>query len=172
MINANPPMVKLICAVTFAPHINLDDVQDSLEGAYGLVDNKSAIIDFNHTDYYTPEMGPNLKKALFSFEIPFDPKDLWLAKRTAIDIESVFIKNDKRQINLDPGYLETSKLVLASTKNFSHRIYLNQGIYGEVTLMYVDGEFQKLPWTYPDYLDDRFIEFLTKIRTEYKNSLR
>ncbi|MCP4583552.1 MAG: DUF4416 family protein [candidate division Zixibacteria bacterium] len=168
----NPPRVKLICAVTFAPRIKLDDIMFSLERAFGMVDSKSPVIAFDHTDYYQAEMGPDLKKTILSFDYAFKPEDLWIAKRTAIDIESVFAKDGKRGINLDPGYLETSKLVLASTKNFSHRVYLNEGIYAEITLIFADGKFQKLPWTYPDYLDKNIFDFLTKTREGLKNNLR
>ena len=172
MIDNYPPPVKLICAVTFAPDIDLDDVVFSLEGAYGLVDSRSSIIEFDHTDYYLAEMGPDLKKVLLGFDYPFKAENLWIAKKTANDIESIFARGGKRRVNLDPGYLETSKLVLASTKNFSHRIYLNEGIYAEVTLIFADGEFQKLPWTYPDYLDEQFIEFLTKTREKCKDNIK
>lgn len=171
MIDLDPPNVKLICGVTISPKVKLEDVITNLEYTFGMVEDKSQIIDFTHTNYYTPEMGPNLKKVLLSFEKPFMADNLWLAKRSTIDIECIYMKDGKRQVNLDPGYLETSKLVLASTKNFSHRIYLNQGVWAEVTLIYADGKFQKLPWTYPDYIEDEFISFLEKIREKYKRSL-
>lgn len=171
MIDPKPPEVKLICAVTFAADINLDNVIENLEGAFGPIDSQSEIINFDHTNYYLPEMGESLKKILFGFDQLIKADNLWLAKRTTIDIEYIYMKDNKRLINLDPGYLETSKFVLASTKNFSHRIYLNQGIFGEVTLLYADGKFQKLPWTYPDYLEDAFQNFLNKARNDYKKSL-
>lgn len=172
MIDKSPALVKLICAVTFSPAVKLDNVIERLEHTFGMVEDRSGIIDFTHTDYYEPEMGADLKKLLLSFEKPFRPEDLWLAKRSTIDIETIFAKNRQRPINLDPGYIETSKLVLASTKNFSHRIYLNQGIWAEVTLIYVEGKFQKLPWTYPDYLEKEFLGFLEKVRESYRRSLR
>ena len=165
------PDVKLICAVTYASDIDLDEVITSLEGAFGLTDGRSEAINFNHTDYYTEEMGKDLKKIILSFEHPFKADNLWLAKRTANDIELIYKVNGKRKVNLDPGYLELSKLVLASTKNFSHRIYLNQGIYGEVTMLFADNKFIKLPWTYPDYLDDEFQAFLLKTREMFKKSI-
>lgn len=171
MIDLNPPSVKLICGVTISSKVNLEDIIINLENTFGLVEDRSRLIDFTHTDYYTPEMGPNLKKLLLSFEKPFLADNLWLAKRSTIDIECIYMKDGKRRVNLDPGYLETSKLVLASTKNFSHRIYLSQGIWAEVTLIYADGKFQKLPWTYPDYLENEFITFLEKTRDKYKRSL-
>ena len=171
MDNSEAPDVKLICAVTYTPDIDLDEVIASLEGAFGLIDGRSAVVNFNHTDYYAEEMGGGLKKLILSFEHPFKADNLWLAKRTANDIESIYQVEHKRRVNLDPGYLELSKLVLASTKNFSHRIYLNQGIYGEVTLLFADGKFTKLPWTYPDYLENEFQTFLLKTRELFKKSV-
>ena len=164
MIDFSPPPVKLICAITYAPQVNLEDVFADIEAALGAIDDRSMTIDFNHTNYYTPEMGPDLKKLLVSFEKPFWAEDLWLAKKTTVDLEGVYSESGKRKINLDPGYLEPAKLVLASTKNYSHRIYLNQGIWAEVTLIYTENKFQNLPWTYPDYLQPEFIDFLTKAR--------
>ena len=172
MSETNIPRVKLICAVTYGEGFDIDDIMYSLEVAFGSVDGKSKIIEFDHTDYYTPEMGPNLKKVLLSFDQNFQAAELWMAKRTAIDIEEMYKRDHKRRINIDPGYLETSKLVLASTKNFSHRIYLNQGIFGEVTLIFSDNAFQKLPWTYPDYLDPDFLQFLTQTRLDLKRKIR
>ena len=166
------PPVKLICAITFAPSIDIENILTALENAFGIIEDRSEIIDFNHTDYYLSEMGPDLKKMLVSFEQLFKPQDLYLAKQTTIDIETIYKKDGKRRINLDPGYLETSKLILASTKNFSHRIYLNEGIWAEVTLIYSGLQFQKLPWTYPDYMDAKFISFLEKARERYKRIIR
>jgi len=172
MIDFSPPPVNLICAMTYSPKVYLENVLADIESALGAIDNRSEVIDFIHTDYYTAEMGPDLKKLLVSFERPFWAEDLWLAKRAAIDLEGLYSQAGNRQVNLDPGYLETSKLVLASTKNFSHRIYLSQGIWAEVTLIYADGKFQKLPWTYPDYLEKSFLDFLVKVRGRYKQSLK
>jgi len=163
-------LAKLICAVMYGPGLDLDEVIENLEDAFGLIESKSRTFDFKHTDYYAAEMGPDLKKFLISFEKLFPAEDLWLAKQTARDIEQVFSVNGKRRVNLDPGYVESSKLVLASTKNFSHRIYLRNGIWAEVTLIYADRQFVKLPWTYPDYLEPQVLQFLTGVREALKNT--
>lgn len=170
MAETIPPKVIWLCAITFAPSAPIDDVLEDLEKSFGPINRYSARIDFNHTDYYAAEMGTNLKKFLVSFQNSFAAENLWLVKKTTIDIENIYAHNGKRQVNLDPGYIEQSKLVLASTKNFSHRIYLNQGIFAEVTLIYSKGHFEKLPWTYPDYLEPAFIEFLVQLRTDCKSS--
>jgi hypothetical protein len=164
----NPAPVKLICGITISPKLALADVIENLEYTFGLIDRRSEIIQFTHTEYYNDEMGINLQKLLVSFERPFYPENLWLAKRSTIDIESIYAIESKRQVNLDPGYVEPSKLILASTKNFSHRIYLQQGIYAEVTMTYSGGQFHKLPWSYPDYQEPAFLKFLESVREQAK----
>lgn len=166
MFEPKPSRVKLICGITFSTRISLDEAIADLEGTFGIIDNRSEIIAFTHTDYYVAEMGTDLKKLLVSFENPFNPQDLWLAKRSTIDIEGIYAVGGKRRVNIDPGYVEPSKLVLASTKNFSHRIYLQQGIYAEITMTYSGGQFNKLPWTYPDYQEPAFLKFLEIVREE------
>jgi hypothetical protein len=170
VVDLNPAPVRLICAITYSPKAQLDDVLAHLEYTFGSLDDKSKTIEFTHTEYYTPEMGPGLKKLLVDFERPFNPGNLWLAKRSTCDIESMHMDNGKRKVNLDPGYVEPSKLVLASTKNFSHRVYLNEGIYAEVTMLYSGDRFQKLPWTYPDYLEPDFQTFLELVRGKSKKA--
>lgn len=169
MFEPKPARVKLICGITISPKLSLDDVIENLEETFGIIDHRSDIIDFIHTDYYFAEMGDGLKKLLVSFDHPFNPQDLWLAKRSTIDIESIYAAGGKRRVNLDPGYVEPSKLVLASTKNFSHRIYLQQGIYAEITMTYSGGQFHKLPWTYPDYQEPAFLKFLGTVREDAKS---
>ncbi|NLI16383.1 MAG: DUF4416 family protein [candidate division Zixibacteria bacterium] len=169
MFEPKPSRVKLICGITFSPQVSLDEAIADLEGTFGIIDHRSEIIAFTHTDYYIAEMGTDLKKLLVSFDHPFNPQDLWLAKRSTIDIESIYAVGGKRRVNLDPGYVEPSKLVLASTKNFSHRIYLQQGIYAEITMTYSGGQFNKLPWTYPDYQEPAFLAFLEIVRQDAKS---
>jgi hypothetical protein len=169
MLEAKPARVKLICGITISPKLSLDPVIENLENTFGLIDHRSDIIDFIHTDYYVSEMGVGLKKLLVSFERPFHPQDIWLAKRSTIDIESIYEEGGMRRVNLDPGYVEPSKLILASTKNFSHRIYLQQGIYAEITMTYAGGQYHKLPWTYPDYQEPAFLKFLEIAREDARN---
>jgi len=127
-----------------------------------------AVSDF--TDYYEPEFGSDLKKQFFIFKPPIDLENAHRIKIWTNEIETESLENirgqSRRQINLDPGYLEPSKLVLFSTKNFSHRIYCGDGIFGEVTLIYERGKFKVLPWTYPDYYWEKNLEFLMQMRSE------
>ena len=117
-------------------------------------------------------MGDGLKKQFFSFEKPVMPDQLADIKNSTNEIESGYSVNGKRTVNLDPGYLEESKMILASTKNFSHRIYLKDGIWAELTLSYANGKFVTHPWTYPDYQTELAYDFLSKVREKYISQLR
>jgi len=164
--------VKLICAVLFSPSADLDSVLADLESLIGKIDYKSPLYDFTFTDYYDDEMGENLKKQFLSFEKLIMPDQLADIKNSTNEIETKYSIEGKRTVNLDPGYLEESKLILASTKNFSHRIYLQDGIWAELTLSYASGEFVTHPWTYPDYPTELAYDFLRKTREIYISQLR
>lgn len=127
-----------------------------------------SVSDF--TNYYESEFGRDLMKQFFIFKQPTSLENAHQIKVWTNQIESQFVDNigsqSRRQVNLDPGYLEPSKLVLFSTKNFSHRIYCGDGVFAEVTLIYEHGQFKILPWTYPDYYWTKNLEFLMQMRNE------
>ena len=133
---------------------------------------KSDIITFTHTDYYTKEMGTHLQRQWFLFARLIRPDMLVELKHKTNNIEKNFL-NDKggRQINIDPGLVSLSNIILASTKNYSHRIYLGNGIYGEVTLIYKNKTIYPLSWTYPDYRERIAIEFFSEARNILKQKL-
>jgi hypothetical protein len=122
---------------------------------------------FTETDYYTPEMGPGLGRRLVSFLHLADPAQLASWKVFTTDLETAFSLGGHRTVNLDPGYVAKERLVLATGKNYSHRIYLKQGIYGDLTLLYRRGKFQPLPWSYPDYAHGALPELLGRVRRKY-----
>jgi hypothetical protein len=162
---------KLICGVLFNRNFDIRKAEDKLITLLGPIDLKSPIFDFVFTDYYSSEMGSNLQKRFYSFERLVMPDMLADIKNATIKIEEQFASNGNRIVNLDPGYLEESKLVLASTKNFSHRIYLRDNIWAEVTMRYARGKWITHDWTYPDYSQDLGLEFLSKVREIYKGQL-
>jgi hypothetical protein len=127
---------------------------------------------FDHTDYYTPEFGLDLERQIVTFERLISPIDLPAIKRKTNDLEWTFAKTGRRQVNIDPGYVSLGKMVLATTKDHAHRLYLGQGIYGEVTLTYQQGGFRPWPWTYPDYARDAYCGLFNQIRQHYKAQLR
>ncbi len=138
-----------------------------LQKKYGAVEYITAPVLFSHTAYYAEEMGASLEKIYFSFEKLVDPEQLPDIKLFANSIEEKFSTKGKRNVNIDPGYIETPKLVLATTKNFSHRIYLGKGIYGDVQLFWRNGRFNANPWTYPDYKETDTRLFFEKVRNAY-----
>jgi hypothetical protein len=88
-------------------------------------------------------------------------------KHKTNQIEKKFSTHGKRRINIDPGYITHERFVLATGKNYTHRIYVGNGIFADLTLIYQRGGFQTLPWTYPDYAKENIRSFLTRVRKKY-----
>lgn len=138
---------------------------------FGPADFESPVTDFTHTDYYKDEMGAGLKRQFLSFAKLLDMKGLCDVKLKTNNLEKKFARSGKRTVNIDPGYIDLAKLVLFSTKDYTHRIHLDKGIYAEVTLFYKDKSFTAWPWTYPDYKTDGYIGLFNDIRDIYKAKL-
>lgn len=158
-------LVKLLAGLIAADQSLFQAVTERLEKEWGLVDCASEIMDFTYTRYYEEEMGSPLYRRFVSFQKLIDPGALAGKKLFTNSLESEFAREGgKRKINIDPGYLAPAKLVLATTKDRSHRIYLGQGIYAEVTLFYYRGKFEPLPWTYPDYRSGAYRNYFERVR--------
>ncbi|MDD2523599.1 MAG: DUF4416 family protein [Endomicrobiaceae bacterium] len=156
---------KFFCGLIFNSSVNIEDIYKLLEEKFNnKIDIKSEIIDFSFTQYYNPEMGDNLKRQWISFETLLSPDRLSSIKIETNNLEASISENKNRIINIDPGYITPANVILASTKDFSHRIYLSDGIYAEVTTMYKKGGFIKLPWTYPDYICPVATSFILQAR--------
>ncbi len=149
----------------------MDKASMALTRTFGRTDLESGTLDFTHSDYYRKEMGSGLKRRFLSFQRLLSLKDIYKMKLKTNRLEEKFLKDGKRRVNIDPGYLDHAKLVLFSTKDYTHRIYLNKGIYAEVTLFYKDGRFNAWPWTYPDYRSDGYIGIFNSIRKLYADNL-
>jgi len=164
-----PTPVKLFAGFIYADELVLRNAMNSLTARFGPVDVESEAIRFTFTEYYKKEMGEGLWRKYISFAKLISPDELSTIKHFTNDLEmKLAIKSTEaasRSINIDPGYMELSKVILASTKNFSHRIYLGNGIYAEVTLLFRDRRFIELEWTYPDYRNDFVKTCLLKART-------
>ncbi len=154
-----------------APRTDLfEAAQTELAGRFGPIDAVGEVLPFDFTDYYEAEMGPNLMRKFVAFERLINPKELVSAKLFTNDLEETITERfggRARTVNLDPGYISLSKLVLASTKDYSHRVYLGDGIFAEVTLHYARGRFNPWPWTYPDYKSEAYSRFFETIRKQY-----
>lgn len=164
--------VKLFMGIIAVSEGIIEECKKCLQENWGIIDIESELIPFNFTDYYEKEMGMGLFRKWVSFEKLADPAELAAIKTATNAIEQKYLSGDRRTINLDPGYITLANLVLASTKEFSHRIYLSGGIYGEITLIYKGGKFTPLPWTYPDYQSQTAIKFIEKTREKYHSQIR
>ncbi|RKY62700.1 MAG: DUF4416 domain-containing protein [Candidatus Latescibacterota bacterium] len=163
-----PEPVVLVVAVTAQNREILNRAKGELEGLFGPVAMESPVFPFDFTRYYEDEMGPELIKQFAAFKRPFRPDDLASIKLLTNSLEDHMALNKDgrrfRRANIDPGYLALSKLVLATTKDYAHRIYIGKGIYAEVTLIFRKGMWQPLEWTYPDYRTDLALDFFGKVR--------
>ena len=167
--------VKLFVGVLVANEDLVAGVESELRARYGDVDYKSPVLPFTFTDYYRQETGDRILRIFFSFERLIEGDQLPEIKCHTNAMEDAFAAagaSVKRPVNLDPGYLEHSKIILASTKNFYHRMYLGRGIFGEVTMHFRNGAYEFFPWTYPDYKSPEYQAFFLELRAIYRNQLR
>ena len=166
----DPHKVRLIVGLLSNNVEIIKKAEAMLARAFGRIDFESAILDFTHSGYYAKEMGDNLKRKFLSCQKLFDLKDIYKVKLKTNALERKFLKTGKRSINIDPGYIDLAKLVLFSTKDYIHRIYLNKGIFAEVTLFYKAKRFNAWPWTYPDYKSEAYIDIFNSIRELYSKA--
>lgn len=167
-----PQPARLVVSVLLRERERLPAVTDALSQRLGPVAGVGSWLPFRFTEYYTAEMGKPLFRSLLNFSSPIRQSDLAAVKRFTNRLEGEFSQEGRRTVNLDPGYLLGSRFVLASGKNFAHRIYIGGGIYADLTLLYTNGRFQSLPWTYPDYREEALQDQLAAIRIRYLAELR
>jgi hypothetical protein len=145
---------------------------EELCSRYGPVDYTSVDLPFTYTHYYDDEMGTPITRFFISFLRLVDPGILAQIKGETNLLESRFAKAGRRKANIDPGLLNLSRLVLASSKDGSHRVPLSDGVFAELTLVFERGRYRPLEWTYPDYRSDLYREILADIRKLYKAAAR
>jgi hypothetical protein len=162
-----PDPARLVAGVLTGRKELFEPVARDLMDRFGQIDLVSRWLDFDYTAYYTAEFGSPLFRRMLSFQKLVGQEELAGIKRITNEIESKYSRDGKRQLNIDPGYLLRERFVLATGKNFAHRIYIGGGIYADLTLLYYDKAFQTLPWTYPDYADSPVQSFLTSVRNRY-----
>lgn len=163
---------KLIVGFIYSSEEALKKAQLKLKLKFGKIDFESQAMPFVHTDYYTKEIGDGLKKMFISFKTLIKPESLPKIKLFTNSIENKLVDKGRRPINIDPGYVTLSKLILATTKDYKHRIYLNKGIYSEVTLYYEGNTFMPWEWTYPDYKSSGYITIMNQIRSIYEAQIK
>ena len=167
-----PEPVKLISSL-FSPEKELiDTVVGELSKDFGLVDWISPELLFDRTKYYAREMGWPLHRRFISFSQLVPADHLVEIKLKTNRIEDQHRREGNRSVNIDPGIISPERLILATGKNYVHRIYLSKGIYADLTLIFQKGSFRPVKWTYPDYATSALIGFLNKIREKYMEQLR
>lgn len=165
--------VKYFCAVSFKQTPHLTSLRSELKELFGPIEQESDKYIFDtFTDYYKHEMGKNISKLFISFIDLRPPEAMADIKIKTNKLEANYLNADNREVNLDPGYITEAKLVLATTKDFSHRLYLGKGIYGDLHMKYMNNSFQAQPYTYPDYKQELVLNFFHDLRNSYRHQLQ
>lgn len=160
--------VSLICQET----VQMPEIENKLFSFFGETLLRTEPAPFLHTAYYEREMGSGLLRYFLLFKPLGAREQLPFLKIMTNELEANTSERGKRTINIDPGYITLEQVILATTKGFTHRIYLGKGIFADLTLIYTNGTFGPLPWTYPDYGGTKMISMLNSWREEYKADLR
>jgi Domain of unknown function (DUF4416) len=165
---------KLMMGLLFACHTQAAEAKQLLQEVWGAIDFVSQTYIFSdHSPYYNEEMGSQtVYRQFISFAQLIDPQDLASIKLHTNQIEARFMQEGLRPINIDPGLINTGRLILATTKYTAHRFALQQGIYGELTLFYSRKQWQFLPWTYLDFRNPSILQDLSTIRKLYRKNIR
>jgi uncharacterized protein DUF4416 len=176
MAMSQTPDPSLLVIACFSRHRDaLEWAKNRLTEFYGPISLSSKDFEFDHTKYYEREMGPELRKRFLCFEKLASSDSLPDVKNRTIALERELAEShvfaESRPLNLDPGLLQLGKFLLATTKDQSHRIYLRDGIYAEVTLRFHDGAFEPWPWTYADFREPGYHEFLKAARLFFRAQL-
>ncbi len=163
------PKAHPFVAIMFPNDELYDKALIEIQNWFGEIIGKGPIfrvLDF--TKYYEREFGSELKKQFIVFKEPYDLEKLYLSKVWSNELELKLGNHAKniRYLNIDPGYLAPSRFVLYSSKDFSHRIYQGNGIFAEITMLFIHGDFKKMDWTYPDYMSTENLNFIKKMRNE------
>ncbi len=167
-----PPPVKFFASIIFNDSGILSEVETEVARCIGPIEERTDFMPFSQSDYYAPEMGAGLMRRFLLFGPLLERGRLAEIKAATNVIEQAHALKDRRSVNIDPGYIALEQMVLGTTKGFSHRIYQGQGIYADLTLIYENGTYCSLPWTYPDYGGRELISLLNGWRERYKRTLR
>ena len=171
-----PEPVKLIIGILAADEQCLTVARDAIVAEFGPADLISDIWPFTQTDYYEDQAGEHILRQFVTIDKLIDPGELAAIKHKTNEMEQTLATQLdvglRRPVNFDPGYIELSKLVLASTKNFSHRIYIGDNMYAEVTLTYSKGTWIDYRYTFADYKQGKYHDFLSKVRERLLEQVR
>ena len=161
-----PALTKIFFGLIYKDSKGLEFALNEISHV-GKIDVQSIEIPFDFTNYYKDEMGELLKRKWVSIDKIIPENELADLKHKAVSWEKELTFEGKRTLNCDPGGICDNRVVLVTTKNFSHRIYLGKGIFAEVTLIYIGDKFQPQRWTYPDYQSNIFQDFAKKCKKKF-----
>jgi hypothetical protein len=172
-IPRNPLPAKLIASVITSEMPLLRSAFEELAHLFGPIDFISEKMPFALTTYYEKEMGSPLARRVIAFENLIAPDELPRIKGRADAVEKGYVHEEGgRKINIDPGYVTLDRLILATNKNYAHRVYLGSGVYADLTLVYRNKAFRPLEWTYPDYGSPPMLNLMNQLRTRYHRQLK
>lgn len=163
--SAIEPVVPFVAMMSAFEDL-FEKAAERLSGELGPVTSMCDVFPFDFTDYYNAEMGNALQRTYVTFGRRVTEDELRRLKSLTSECEREFFYEgtERRRINLDAGLLTRDHLILASHKKVAHRIYLGDGVYAELEMIYINGAYQPLPWTYPDYRTRAASTFLQKAR--------
>ncbi|MGD8534333.1 MAG: DUF4416 family protein [Candidatus Aminicenantes bacterium] len=167
--------VKLICGIIASEERFFKRAEERLVELYGALDLTSQFFEFDFTDYYEKQMGQNLKRKFVSFHNLVFPESLGEIKIRTNALEEEIkkeLKAGKRIVNLDPGYMTASSLIMATAKDFAHRIPLQHGIYAHLELLFGKNDVRTLSWTYPDFETEGYQIFFLDVRRIYLSQIQ
>ena len=167
-----PIFVKLFSGVLYSDETLKERAFELLAEKYGEIDYKSQLYPFDLSDYYVPEMGAPIFRQFISFKQVIHPVRLPQIKIDCNELEDQLAVGGQRKVNLDPGYMDYAKIVLASAKYNTHKIYLDLGIYADTTMIFTRGEYQPTPYCFPDFKGDQYQQAFLHIRAKYKGQIR
>lgn len=170
----NPVPVKLVCGLLYREEEWCDQGIVALQKEFGEIDFHSRSLEFHFTNYYFREMGEPLFRRFISFQRLIDPSQLADVKVWTNALEEKFarLSGKQRGLNIDPGYINLTAFILATSKNYAHRIYLGKGVFAQQELLFGRKRIQTLDWTYPDYRSYEYQEILKKIRDLYASQIK
>lgn len=167
--------VKLICGIIAQNERWITRAEERLGQIYGVADLESPTFSFDFTDYYEKQMGKDLKRKFLSFGKLIDPARLSTIKLETNRLEDEIqkeIRSANRVANIDPGYLTTASLIMATAKNFAHRVPLRDGIYAHLEFLFGRDAVRPLEWTYPDFRNKGYQEFFLRVRRIYLSQIK
>jgi hypothetical protein len=163
-----PEPVFLVIGVLAAAQTDTGEIFDAVSREFGPIECIYPFRPFTETHYYDREMGEGILRGFILLSERFEPDALAGIKLRTNELERRWLRDERRRVNLDPGFLDLGHLILASGKPAGHRVYLRDGIYAEIEYLYQSGSFQTLPWTYPDYLEPDVIAFFNELREAFR----